>query len=75
MQSVNAEQGRLVSWKGFKTSVYKESPANFFQIRLWDQEILLDEMLAVYNKLDEDVKTEIPLKQIWSLAAHDEEDE
>src|SRR5438445_12311633 len=37
MQNVQADQGLLVSWGGFKSSVDKEVPVQFFRVRLWDQ--------------------------------------
>lgn len=67
MQNFNAEQGLLVSWAGFKTSVDKEIPSQFFRIRLWDQSAIIKELLAVYDRLDEDMKAELPLKRIWTL--------
>lgn len=72
MQNVQAEQGLLVSWSGFKSSVYKELPAQFFRVRLWDQKALLDELLGHYDKLDEDLRAELPLKRIWTVAAQEE---
>lgn len=75
MQNVQADQGLLVSWGGFKSSVDREMPAQFFRVRLWDQEALINEFLGVYDKLDADLRAEIPVKRIWSLAAQEEEDE
>jgi restriction system protein len=34
MQNVNADQGLLVSWSGFKTTVDKEVPNQFFRVRI-----------------------------------------
>jgi restriction system protein len=67
MQNFNAEQGLLVSWAGFKTSVEKEIPSQFFRMRLWDQSAIINELLLVYDKLSEDIKAELPLKRIWTL--------
>ena len=72
MQNVQADQGLLVSWSGFKTSVYRELPAQFFRVRLWDQKAFLDELLGQYDRLDEDLKAELPLKRIWTVAAQEE---
>lgn len=67
MQSVNADQGLFVSWSGFKPTVLKEVPAQFFKVRLWNQEDLVAQLLDNYSKLDEDIRLELPLKQIWTL--------
>jgi restriction system protein len=74
MQNFNAEQGLFVSWGGFKSSVDKEMPKQFFKVRLWDQNAIIDELLQNYNSLDDDIKAELPLKRIWALAIPDEED-
>ncbi|GAB2542842.1 restriction endonuclease [Spirosoma aerophilum] len=71
MSNVKADFGILVSWSGFKTSVYKEIPNQFFKVRLWDSKILLQELFSVYDKLDEEIKSEIPLKKIWTLTLPD----
>ncbi len=73
MQNVQADQGLLVSWGGFKSSVDREVPGQFFRVRLWDQDAIIDELLANYDKLDEDLRAELPLKRIWSVAAQEEE--
>jgi len=68
MQNVQASHGLLVSWGGFKSSVDKEEATQFFRVRLWDQGDLIDHVLAHYDKLDEDIRTELPLKRIWVVA-------
>ena len=73
MQHVGADQGLLVCWGGFKPTVLRELPRLFFKVRLWDQNDLINQMLAVYDKLDEDLRAEIPLKRIWAIAAPDQE--
>jgi restriction system protein len=72
MQNVQADQGLLVSWGGFKSSVDKEVPAQFFRVRLWDQDALIVELLANYEKLEEEFRAEIPLKRIWTVTSQEE---
>jgi restriction system protein len=72
MSSVQAEQGLLVAWGGFKQSVERELPSQFFQVRFWDQRALIEALLEVYEQLDEDVKAELPLKRIWTVTVEDE---
>ena len=74
MQDFHAEQGLLVSWGGFKSSVDKEIPAQFFRVRLWDQKALIDEILQHYDKLDEDLRAELPLKRVWTVASEEDEE-
>jgi len=72
MQNVHADQGLLVSWGGFKTSVEREIANQFFRVRLWDQDALIKELLEHYGQLDEDLRAEIPLKRIWTVATQEE---
>lgn len=74
MQNFHAEQGLLVAWGGFKATVLKELPAQFFRVRLWNQQQLIDELVANYDKLDPDIRAEIPLKRIWTLATEELEE-
>ena len=71
MQNMNAQYGLLVSWGGFKSSVDKEKASQFFRVRLWDQNDLIDNFLEHYDDLDEDIRAEIPLKRMWALSIGD----
>jgi restriction system protein len=72
MQNVQADQGLLVSWGGFKTSVDREIASQFFRVRLWDRDALIKELLENYSQLDEDLRAELPLKRIWTVATQEE---
>jgi restriction system protein len=74
MQSTGADQGLLVAWGGFKSSVEREVPRNFFKVRFWDQKALLDQLFLHYDALDEEIRAELPLKRIWTVVP-DEADE
>jgi restriction system protein len=75
MQNVQAEQGLLVSWGGFKGSVDKEIPTQFFRVRLWDQQELISQLMQHYDNLDESIKAELPLKRIWALSVVEPSDD
>ena len=68
-----AQEGLFISWSGFKSNVQRELASSFFSVRLWTQKELLEALFAVYDNLDEDIKAEIPLKRIWTVAIQDEE--
>jgi restriction system protein len=72
MKNVHAEQGLLVSWGGFKSSVEKEVANHYFEVRLWDSDALIEELLDHYNELDEDLRADLPLKRIWTITTQDE---
>jgi restriction system protein len=68
-----AQEGLFVSWGGFRTNVQKELAASFFRVRLWTQKELLEALFTHYDNLDDDLKAELPLKRIWTVAAQEEE--
>jgi len=73
MKNVGAEQGLLVAWGGYKSSVEKESARHFFEIRLWDADDLVRMIQTHYEQLPEDIQAELPLKRIWTLVPTEEE--
>ncbi len=72
MQNVNAEHGLLVSWGGFKSTINKEKSQQFFRVRLWDQVEVIKQLLTYYDRLDEEIKAELPLKRIWAITSQEE---
>ena len=60
------DYGLLVSWSGFKTTVIREIPKQFFKVRLWDSKIIIQEIFN-NTKTNDEIKAEIPLKRIWML--------
>ena len=65
MQKFKADQGLLVSWGGFRRTIHAEEASEFFRVRLWGQDELVDQVLLHYDQLDEKIKQKLPLKQIW----------
>ena len=45
---------------------------SFFSLRLWDQDKIVEELLENYEKLDDSLKAEIPLKKIWTFIEEDD---
>jgi len=68
MTKFNATQGLFISWGGFRQNVQKELASSFFRMRLWTQQDLLEQLFQHYDKLDESLKAELPLKRIWTVA-------
>jgi len=68
-----AQEGLFVSWSGFKQNVFKDMAQSFFKVRLWTRKELLEALFENYDRLDEDLKAELPLKRIWTVAAQEEE--
>ena len=72
MQNVGAQQGLLVAWGGFKSSVEKETASQFFRVRLWGKNDLVEQILEHYDRLPAELRAELPLKRIWAVAAQEE---
>ena len=73
MANFKADRGLLVSWGGFKSTVEKEVANQFFTVRLWDREALMGELFRHFDDLSPEVRSELPLKRIWTLAAEEAE--
>lgn len=68
-----AGEGLFVAWGGFRSNVHKELASSFFRVRLWGQTELLEALFANYDRLDEELRAELPLKRIWTVAVQDPE--
>jgi restriction system protein len=66
-----SQQGLLVSWGGFTKPVKSDARKEFFKIRLWDQGDVVDAVLQNYERLDDEIKAELPLKRIWIMVNDD----
>jgi len=73
MSNVGADQGLLVSWGGFKSSVDREVANQFFRIRLWDSDALVEQLLGTYDRLSGELRAEIPLQRAWVLVSPEDE--
>jgi restriction system protein len=72
MTKFNASEGLFVSWGGYKGNVQKELASSFFRLRLWGRRELLEQLFANYDALSAEVKAELPLKRIWTVAADED---
>ncbi len=58
-------QGLLVAWSGVTAPARKTVLDNYFRVRVWDSAEMLKQILAHYPKLPEEIRADLPLKQIW----------
>lgn len=65
LSSVNADQGLLVAWAGLTKPADAEARSQFFRIRVWTADDVIEAATSVYDLLDDDVQAELPLKRIW----------
>lgn len=71
MRNYNAEHAILVSWNGIRNKVEAEKKSKFFEVRFWDRNDIIDELLKHYDKLSDQLRAEVPLKRIWTLTEQD----
>ena len=67
MHKFSAKYGLIVAWGGFNRNVQDEARRDFFNVRLWTGENLVEEIQKVYDKLPDELQTEIPLQRTWAL--------
>jgi len=68
-----ASEALFVSRSGYKSNVQRELATSYFKVRLWTLDDLLAAIFANYDKLDEDIRAELPLKRVWTVATPEEE--
>jgi restriction system protein len=71
MAKFGSDQGLLVSWGGFTKNLNQDARNDFFKVRLWDQGDVVGAVLQNYERLDDEIKAELPLKRIWILVNDD----
>ena len=75
VKKFNATEGLFISWNGFKSNVRAELAQSFFDVRLWDRTDLLTALFSNYDRLSAELRAELPLKPVWTIASEDAEDE
>lgn len=68
---LKADHGLIVSWGGFKSSVRTRANMRSLQIRFWGRRELVDHLFAVYDRLPENIRAELPLRRTWTLVLED----
>lgn len=63
--SYRASYGLIVSMGGFTQDARKKAKEQFFKVRLWDSNDLINATLRNYHKLNDDIQASLPLKQVW----------
>lgn len=71
MRAFSADMGLYVAWGGFRGTAPRDARRDFFQLRLWDAEDVLDQILGLYDRLPSDIQAELPLKRVWTLVEED----
>jgi restriction system protein len=68
MSAYGADQGLLVAWGGLTKQAQEIVKAHQLRIRVWESSDVVDSVLTLYERLDEDIRSRLPLKRVWMLA-------
>ena len=72
VQDTQADHGLIVSWNGYTKAVWRRVNDLFFRVRLWGRQELMDNLLAAYSELPEEITAELPLRRTWTLVPDDQ---
>lgn len=62
-----ADQALLVAWGGINGNARALLINQHFRIRVWDADDLIDSVCRNYPQLPDELRAELPLKQVWVL--------
>lgn len=68
----DADHGLLVAWGGITREARRYLSTQRFAIKVWDSDDVLNRLFTYYNELPADVRRDLPLKQVWTIAAESE---
>lgn len=68
----NATQGLLVAWGGIGREAKRYLSTQRFAIKVWDSDDVLKKLFTHYADLPADIRRDLPLKQVWTIAAEAE---
>jgi len=68
---VKADQGLLVAWGGLTKSADAEAKAEFFGLRVWTADDVIEQITSLYDRLPDDLVADLPLKRIWTVVLED----
>jgi restriction system protein len=59
------DQGLFVAWGGLTSAARVALRTQRFIMRVWDADALINALCRVYDRLPEDLRSELPLKVVW----------
>lgn len=68
MASHGAAQGLLVAWGGLSKPAQDTLKGNQLRIRVWQDKDVVDQVLEQYERLDDEIRSRLPLKRVWMLS-------
>lgn len=67
-----AQQGLLVAFGGINGPAKQLLTNQQFRVKVWDTDELIDNLLQVFDRINPEIRSEIPLQQVWTLASASE---
>jgi restriction system protein len=68
MNQHGARQGLLVAWGGLSKPAHEKLKSSQLRVRVWQSADVVDAVLANYERLGEEIRSQLPLKRMWMLA-------
>jgi restriction system protein len=65
-------QGLLVAWGGLTQPAQRSARDNYFRLRVWTAKEVIAQVTRHYGAIPEEIRTDLPLKQIWIAVEGDE---
>jgi len=59
------DQALMVAWGGITAAARRALGTQRFTVRVWTADDLIENLCRVYDRLPEDLKSDLPLKLIW----------
>ncbi len=66
------QQGLLVAFGGINGPAKQLLTNQQYRVKVWDTDELIYNLLAVYDRINPEIRSEIPLQQVWTLASASE---
>jgi len=68
MSTYGADQGLLVAWGGLSKPARDALKNQQMRVRVWEASDVVDAVLRNYDQLPPDVRTVLPLRQVWMVS-------
>jgi restriction system protein len=67
MATHGARQGLLVAWGGLSKPAWDALKTNQLRVKVWQAADVVDAVLQNYERLSEEIRSDLPLKRVWML--------
>lgn len=68
MSTHGADQGLLVAWGGLSKPARDALKNQQMRVRVWEAADVVEALLRTYDRLPEEIRTVMPLRQVWMLS-------